>query len=175
MPTLPLKAKLWLCTSMYTANDIRGLHFRGSFQIKLHKFPWCGYAGAVMHVEITNPRWRGKRSRHSRRMRNPQFYVSGKRPIWPGPCLTLSFYALLKKIKISSRLLWPGLMSVLPRYILSRYIEFSYLLSFHNRSKDLCFGILLHDVVITCTYTGLMLVYSLFNIAQNNSTNWIFH
>ena len=25
--------------------------------------------------------WRGKRSRHSRRMRNPQFYVSGKRPI----------------------------------------------------------------------------------------------
>ena len=26
-------------------------------------------------------RWRGKRSRHSRRMRNPQFYVSGKRPI----------------------------------------------------------------------------------------------
>ena len=26
-------------------------------------------------------RWRGKRSRHSRRMRNPQFYVSVKRPI----------------------------------------------------------------------------------------------
>ena len=25
--------------------------------------------------------WRGKRSRHSRRMRNSQFYVSGKRPI----------------------------------------------------------------------------------------------
>ena len=25
-------------------------------------------------------RWRGKRSRHSRRMRNPQFFVSGKRP-----------------------------------------------------------------------------------------------
>ena len=24
--------------------------------------------------------WRGKRSRHSQRMRNPQFYVSGKRP-----------------------------------------------------------------------------------------------
>ena len=28
-------------------------------------------------------RWRGKRSRHSRRMRNPQFYVSGKRPMNP--------------------------------------------------------------------------------------------
>ena len=26
-------------------------------------------------------RWRGKHSRHSRRMRNPQFYVSGKRPM----------------------------------------------------------------------------------------------
>ena len=25
--------------------------------------------------------WRGKRSRHSRHMRNPQFYVSGKRPM----------------------------------------------------------------------------------------------
>ena len=25
--------------------------------------------------------WRGKRARHSRRMRNPQFYVSGKRPM----------------------------------------------------------------------------------------------
>ena len=26
-------------------------------------------------------RWRGKRSRHSRRMCNPQFYVSGTRPV----------------------------------------------------------------------------------------------
>ena len=34
-----------------------------------------------MHVGIANPRWRGKRSRQSRRMRNPQFYVSGKRPM----------------------------------------------------------------------------------------------
>ena len=38
-------------------------------------------ARAVMHVGIANPRWRGKRSRHSRRMRNPQFYVFGKRPM----------------------------------------------------------------------------------------------
>ena len=40
------------------------------------------HACAVMHVGIANPRWRGKRSRHSRRMRNPQFYVSGKRPMY---------------------------------------------------------------------------------------------
>ena len=36
----------------------------------------------VMHVGIANPRWRGKRSRHSRRMRTPKFYESYKRPIW---------------------------------------------------------------------------------------------
>ena len=30
-------------------------------------------ARAVMHVGIANPRWRGKRSRYSRRMRNPIF------------------------------------------------------------------------------------------------------
>ena len=34
-----------------------------------------------MHVGFANPQWRGKRSRHSRRMHNPQFYVSGKRPM----------------------------------------------------------------------------------------------
>ena len=39
------------------------------------------HACAVMYIGITNPRWRGKRSRHSPRMRNPQFYVSGKRPL----------------------------------------------------------------------------------------------
>ena len=37
------------------------------------------HARAVMHVRIANPRWWGKRSRHSRCMRNPQVYVSGKR------------------------------------------------------------------------------------------------
>ena len=43
--------------------------------------PGMHHALAVMYVRIANPRWRGKRSRHSRRMRNPQFCVSGKRPI----------------------------------------------------------------------------------------------
>ena len=38
-------------------------------------------ARAVMHVGIANPRWREKRSRHSRRMRNPQFYLSVQRTI----------------------------------------------------------------------------------------------
>ena len=35
----------------------------------------------VMHVGIANQRWRGKRSRHSRRMHNPQFCESGKGPM----------------------------------------------------------------------------------------------
>ena len=34
-----------------------------------------------MHVGIDNPRWRGKRSRQSRCMRSPPFYVSDKRTI----------------------------------------------------------------------------------------------
>ena len=36
---------------------------------------------AVMHVGNANPQWRGKRSGHSQRMRNPLLYVSGKRSI----------------------------------------------------------------------------------------------
>ena len=41
--------------------------------------PWCmpGSLTGGFHCI----RWRGKRSRHSQRMRNLQFYVSGKRPI----------------------------------------------------------------------------------------------
>ena len=41
--------------------------------------PWC-MPGSLTSSFIWS-RWRGKRSRHSRRMRNPQFYVSGKRPM----------------------------------------------------------------------------------------------
>ena len=41
--------------------------------------PWC-MAGSLTSGFLWN-RWQGKRSRHSWRMRNPQFYVSGKRPI----------------------------------------------------------------------------------------------
>ena len=41
-------------------------------------------ARAVMHDGNANSQWRGKRYRHSRRMHNPQFYVSGKRPIVEG-------------------------------------------------------------------------------------------
>ena len=45
----------------------------------------CGahlrHARAVIHIGIAYSRWRGQRYRHSRRMRNPQFYKSGKMPM----------------------------------------------------------------------------------------------
>ena len=44
--------------------------------------PWCMPGSPTSGFPLS--RWRGKRSRHSRRMRNAQFYVSGKRPM--GDC-----------------------------------------------------------------------------------------
>ena len=41
--------------------------------------PWC--MPGSLTCDFIWSWWREKRSRHSRRMRNPQFYVSGKRPI----------------------------------------------------------------------------------------------
>ena len=41
--------------------------------------PWC-MPGSLTSGFLWK-RWQGKLSRHSRRMRNPQFYVSGKRPM----------------------------------------------------------------------------------------------
>ena len=38
-------------------------------------------ARAMMHVGIANPWWRGKCSRHSWHLHNPQFHVFGKRPM----------------------------------------------------------------------------------------------
>ena len=41
--------------------------------------PWC-MPGSLTSGFLWS-RWRGKGAQHSRRMRNPQFYVSGKRPM----------------------------------------------------------------------------------------------
>ena len=58
------------------------------------------HARAVMHVGIANPRWRGNGSRHSRRMRNPQFYVSGKRPmgVWHTEKLAMGYLLLVTQV-----------------------------------------------------------------------------
>ena len=43
--------------------------------------PWCLAGSQLVTSGFLWSRWRGKRSRHFRFMRNPQIYVSGKRPI----------------------------------------------------------------------------------------------
>ena len=58
-------------------------------------------ARAVLHVGIANPRWRGKRSRHSRHMCNPQVYVSGKRPMVISNLLVY-LYACFYKLRVTS-------------------------------------------------------------------------
>ena len=63
--------------NIFPATDFKGNRLLASRHASRH----ARHARAVMHVGIANPRWWGKRSRQSRRMRNPQFYVSGKRPI----------------------------------------------------------------------------------------------
>ena len=74
------------------------------------------HARAVMHVGITNPQWRETRSRHSRhsrRMHNSQFYVSGERtiPLVNSKCSHVSV------IKISTNLLTAD-QNAMPLYYL---------------------------------------------------------
>ena len=57
-------------------------------------FPDTDFKGnRVMHVPwcMSGSLTRGKRSQHSRRMRNPWFYVSGKRPMVHN-CVSISFF-----------------------------------------------------------------------------------
>ena len=71
------------------------------------------HARAVIHVGISNPRRQGKRSRHPRRMYNPQFYVSGKRPMISsvysiselGNCMNCWYTSMFPKIN-SACYLW---------------------------------------------------------------------
>ena len=46
-----------------------------------HASQYVHHTPAVMHVRIAIPQWQRKCSWHSRHIRNPQFYVSSKRPI----------------------------------------------------------------------------------------------
>ena len=63
--------------------------------------PGVHHSTCLMHAGIANPQWRGKGSRHSRRMRNPQFYVSDK---WPTGCCTApSWWLLIVDINCHSK------------------------------------------------------------------------
>ena len=71
--------KLWL---LRMRRECRELFPRHRLQRKpLVSDPGMRHSRAVMHVGIANPWWWGKRSRHSRCVRYPQFYVHGKRSI----------------------------------------------------------------------------------------------
>ena len=69
--------------------------------------PDMHHGTCVTHVPWCMPRsltsgflsiwWRGKRSQHSRRMRNPQFYVSGKRPM---KCAHISFVICVVSVRL---------------------------------------------------------------------------
>ena len=63
--------------NVFPATDFKGNRWLAIRHATRH----VRHARAAMHVGIANSRWRGKRSRHSRRMHNPQCYVSGKRPL----------------------------------------------------------------------------------------------
>ena len=83
---------------MQYAKFIPVLNRRYTLSPLMNDIPYCNYYGTcVKHVAWCMPvsltsgfllsRWQGKRSRHSRRMRNLQFCVSGKRPmtyLWTG-------------------------------------------------------------------------------------------
>ena len=65
-----------------------------------------------MHVGIANPRWRGK---HSRRMRNPQFYISGKKTMARAVLCKRIFLKTLVQIRLTfkhSRVHYPCVSSV---------------------------------------------------------------
>ena len=64
--------------------------------------PWC-IPGSLTSGFLWS-RWRGKRSRHSRRMRNPQFYVSGKKPMVACPFRTM--IALYRMFTFIMCLIW---------------------------------------------------------------------
>ena len=78
-------AYTWNAGNVFAATDFKGTR---KFAI-----PACITARAsrtcLMHAGIANPWWWGKLSRQSRRIRNPQSYVSGKRPMWES-CSILS-------------------------------------------------------------------------------------
>ena len=106
--------------------------------------PWC-MPGLLTSGSLWS-RWRGKRSRHSRRMRNPQFYVSGKRPLVV--CRNISIFYPKDKI---------GLLDWHPQYDLQQgrancevsYSEFTYLFlpidHYQNMSKVI---VSIHGIVV---------------------------
>ena len=124
--------------------------------------PWC-MPGSLISYFLWN-RWRGKRSRHPRRMRNPQFYVSGKRPmrwaqqmfveyIMPRMCLRWSW---LFRLPFSN--IWGCMCSTGPfEFRWLKYFDPSY---YHHQIESIYFPVavislcgctIIHDIYIPGT------------------------
>ena len=121
---------------------------------------------------------RGKRSRHSRRMRNPQFYVSGKKPIplYHRPVLGLGFlYSVL----------------VLATYPSTEFLVLVLLLVFVKTKVMIPVLILMGKYSGTCMSTGLStdipwymwninvkivkIINQTVNFEQRKVSNWLFY
>ena len=89
------------------------------------RVPWC-MPWSLTSGFIWSP-WREKRSRHSRRMHNPQFYVSGMRPIGSTTrCLDISSailkwghqYIYSKEVRNHANQIWRARLTLLPALFL---------------------------------------------------------
>ena len=110
---------MWLGqTNIWQAiwEDYLWVHIWASCQIrKIGGYACAGNAGNVFPPpRIGDPnmqrflwsRWQGKSSRHSRRMRNPQYYVSSKRPTYDWPLGTMATCQFTDDTEIASLVLW---------------------------------------------------------------------
>ena len=86
--------------------------------------PWCMPGSLTSDFHWS--RWWGKRSLHSRRMRNPQFYISGKRPWatlqWGTDYCGWKFFLSLAIHLLVNIILWRPCVRSIPKSI----IWFSY-------------------------------------------------
>ena len=123
--------------------------------------PWC-MPGSVTSGFLWS-RWLGKRSRHPRRMRNPQCYVSGKRPIWAGH---ITLHCLkqrgVRELTTLYREIICSLCYTLDMIsIMTHSIAYSFFISFlHDASRKirhLCeFPLLLGDVTTWKTFRNTL-------------------
>ena len=95
------------CACAGNAGNVFPRH-RGSSDPDMHHgtcvthVPWC-MPGSLTSNFLWG-QWRGKHSRHSRRMRKPQFYVSDKRPMFSSkPKVGTPHWYCLWYIKTSGR------------------------------------------------------------------------
>ena len=111
---------------------------------------------AMMHVGIANPRLWGTRSRHSRRMRNTQFYASDKRLM---ERYILNTYQTLKDRQFDFHLIY---VYPLVRYHTSTWRR---LVGMHYFERLNC-------IYITATVSSLYLLECWYNAFIWHSDDW---